>query len=45
MATINGTNFNDNMNGGFGNDTYIIDSVGDIAAEVVGGVDLVQVSG
>jgi Ca2+-binding RTX toxin-like protein len=32
------------MNGGFGNDTYVVDNVLDIAAEVAGGVDLVQSS-
>jgi hypothetical protein len=33
------------INGSFGNDTYIVNSVGDIAAEVAGDFDLVQASG
>ena len=32
------------MDGGFGNDTYIVDNVGDIAAEVAGGIDTVHSS-
>jgi Ca2+-binding RTX toxin-like protein len=35
---------NDNMNGGLGKDTYIVDSLGDVAAEVAGGIDLVIAS-
>jgi len=37
----------DNMNGGFGNDTYVVDNVADVAAESLffgGGIDLVQSS-
>ena len=42
--SLNGGTGIDNMNGGFGNDTYVVDNVLDIAAEVAGGVDLVQSS-
>ena len=34
----------DSMDGGFGNDTYIVDNVGDVAAEVAGGIDTVLAS-
>ena len=40
--TLNGGTGADNMNGGFGNDIYFVDNVGDVAAEVASGVDLVQ---
>jgi Ca2+-binding RTX toxin-like protein len=32
------------MDGGLGNDTYIVDNAGDVAAEVAGGTDLVKAS-
>jgi Ca2+-binding RTX toxin-like protein len=32
------------MNGGFGNDIYVVDNAGDIAGEVAGGTDTVQSS-
>ena len=32
------------MNGGLGNDLYIVDNAGDVAAEVAGGIDTVQSS-
>ena len=32
------------MNGGLGDDLYIVDNVGDVAAEVAGGIDTVQSS-
>jgi hypothetical protein len=34
----------DNMNGGFGNDLYIVDNAGDVAGEVASGIDSVQAS-
>ncbi len=32
------------MDGGLGDDTYVVDNVGDVAAEVAGGTDTVQAS-
>ena len=32
------------MDGGLGNDTYVVDNAGDIAGEVAGGIDTVQAS-
>lgn len=42
--TVDGGTGADTMSGGLGDDLYIVDNVGDVAAEVAGGIDTVQSS-
>jgi len=42
--TLTGGTGEDTLDGGFGNDVYNVDNVNDVAAEVAGGIDLVNAS-
>jgi serralysin len=42
--TVDGGTGSDTLSGGLGDDLYIVDNIGDVAAEVAGGVDTVESS-